>query len=394
VLAIEVGPDRVGRAASDAVGSMHVDDLVVPPSLTGWMMQGQTPGPIVLAGPCVRALRLAWLGTVVLGGLVVCVGLGKVASTHLRSRLWTWFFTRLRKALRVKRVSIAWDQSFLTDQRNVKDKGLADPWVEGLDLEKSKSSCGGSSAKEQCPESTTRAGHTISIAKTLGQELEQTGTSKELTEKIGGAEGEGRGLATGRRHQAQGAHSALVKAVSSGRVVMANHCSYVDIPVFASLFACHFVSKEEVAKWPIVGAVARCLGCVFVSRRPSQVLRDLREISKSLRPWRSLVMFPEGTTSDGCRILPLKSSYFQLPSGTLVQPAIVEYACAGGLPLRHSVRKLYSWRGQVPLFPHLWWLVGLPAVHARIRFSAPLAAGSDRKALALACQQAMEKSPN
>jgi len=92
-------------------------------------------------------------------------------------------------------------------------------------------------------------------------------------------------------------------------LLVANHLGWLDIVVLVARADCAFVAKREVSQWPVIGAVGRRLGVVFVERRPSRDLRRaVSELEARLREGAKVVLFPEGTTTDGRTVLPFKSS--------------------------------------------------------------------------------------
>src|SRR5688572_24588781 len=92
-------------------------------------------------------------------------------------------------------------------------------------------------------------------------------------------------------------------------LVLANHVSWLDIPVLGSLRPMSFVAKSEVATWPVVGLFARLQRCVFIERaRKSHTTHVNAEVARRLAGGDVIVLFPEGTTSDGNRMLPFRTS--------------------------------------------------------------------------------------
>jgi 1-acyl-sn-glycerol-3-phosphate acyltransferase len=180
-------------------------------------------------------------------------------------------------------------------------------------------------------------------------------------------------------------------AASGPTLFVANHVSYLDIVVLASLVDAGFVAKAEVAGWPLIGLLARIGRTVFVQRRATHCAAQRNALAERLRAGDSLILFAEGTSSAGARVLPFKSSLFAavecLPGGPSiqVQPVTIAYArLRGGLPIDHALRSLYAWYGDMELAPHLWAVLGLPGALIEVRFHAPLIAAEfgSRKALA------------
>lgn len=142
-------------------------------------------------------------------------------------------------------------------------------------------------------------------------------------------------------------------------VFVANHSSWLDVPLLGSaLFAC-FVSKDEIADWPLISTVARLGRTVFVSRSRARTGRE-REIMKArLGAGENLILFPEGTTSDGARVLPFRSAFLSIaegPDAPLVQPVCVVYDRLAGLPANRASRPMFAYYGDTAIGAHFWRL--------------------------------------
>lgn len=102
-------------------------------------------------------------------------------------------------------------------------------------------------------------------------------------------------------------------------LIVSNHVSYLDILVFSAAVPCAFVSKKEVRSWPGVGWAATMAGCVYIDRTRRSATRSIQpQIHAALTGGSRLVLFPEGTSSDGKQLLPFRSS--------LLQPAVADRA--------------------------------------------------------------------
>lgn len=171
--------------------------------------------------------------------------------------------------------------------------------------------------------------------------------------------------------------------VRNGPVLLvANHCSWLDIPVLSALAPLSFIAKSEIAGWPIFGTLARLQRSLFIerSRRGSaSVQRDSAQIR--LRRGERLVLFPEGTSGDGNRVLPFKSALFGIaeqPAGTpprlAVQPLSIAYVGLHGLPMPRALRPFFAWYGDMELAPHLWQALRLGPVDVVVECHPPLPA--------------------
>ena len=178
---------------------------------------------------------------------------------------------------------------------------------------------------------------------------------------------------------------------------VANHASYLDIVVLGALLPCSFVSKSEVRDWPIFGWLAVQQRTVFIERDPRKADRHLSEMKQRIEDGGCLVLFPEGTSSDGSRVLPFKSALFQSASiefpktGQIeVQTVSIAYNRLDGMPMGRALRPLYTWFGDMELVPHLMGWLGLGTVGVDVVFHEPLrmADVGGRKELAQATQRA------
>jgi 1-acyl-sn-glycerol-3-phosphate acyltransferase len=174
----------------------------------------------------------------------------------------------------------------------------------------------------------------------------------------------------------------------------ANHVSYLDITVFGSLIAGSFVAKTEVARWPLFGWLARLQRSVFIDRQVRSTARQRDSIAGRLAAGDALILFPEGTSGDGNRVLPFKSALFSVADHAAVgpvavQPVSIAYTRLDGMPIGRDLRPLIAWYGTMTMAPHLWTVVGLGTIEIVVEFhpSTTLADCGSRKALARYCQE-------
>ena len=166
-------------------------------------------------------------------------------------------------------------------------------------------------------------------------------------------------------------------ATGQGRRVIyaANHCSWLDIPVLGGRLEACFISKDEIARWPGVSLVARLGRTVFVTRKRRATGRERDDMRARLEGGDDLLLFPEGTSSDGSRVLPFRSAFFSLAEGDivpLIQPISVVYDRLGGLPTRRSTRSVFAWYGDMDLASHFWRLAQWRGMRATILMHPPL----------------------
>lgn len=172
-------------------------------------------------------------------------------------------------------------------------------------------------------------------------------------------------------------------------VFVSNHSSWLDIPVLGGQLEACFVSKGEVSTWPLVGAIARLGRTVFISRQRGAIGRERDEMRARLAAGDQLILFPEGTTSDGSRVMPFLSSFFAVaegPNPPLLQPVSVVYDRLAGLPTGRATRPLFAWYGDMDIATHYWRLARHRGLRVTVLLHAPLdaAAYADRKEIAQA----------
>ena len=185
--------------------------------------------------------------------------------------------------------------------------------------------------------------------------------------------------------------------VSSARptLFVSNHISYIDIIVFGSVLDTSFVAKAEVERWPLFGQLARLQRTVFVDRRGPKVVKQRDEIARRLDDGDNLVLFAEGTSYDGQRVLPFKSALFSVAEGDrqgkalTIQPVSVAYTQLDGIPMCRAFRPQFAWYGDMTLMSHLFEMLGIGIVTIELTFHDPIASDRfpTRKALADYCCQ-------
>lgn len=173
-----------------------------------------------------------------------------------------------------------------------------------------------------------------------------------------------------------------------------NHASYLDIIILGSVIKANFVAKAEVAGWPGFGFLARLARTVFVARKRGGTAAERDALANRLKAGDSLILFPEGTSNDGNRVLPFKSSLFAVaeltgPDGLPlpVQPFSIAYTRLDGMPVSRALRPFYAWYGDMTLGGHLLDALGLGEAQVEVVFHPPvtLADYADRKGLSNHC---------
>jgi len=175
---------------------------------------------------------------------------------------------------------------------------------------------------------------------------------------------------------------------------LANHSSYLDITILQALLPVSFISKVEVAKWPLFGQLAHLEGCIFIDRTDRADTKNQMEvISKRLKSGGNLVLFPEGTTGDGARILPIKSSLLGVaPMAKAVQPITIAFTALDGIPPGRTFRYYYAWIGDESLPPHMWRILTAGDMTVTVTYHDPIYDGLDnRKALGKRVEDVMRR---
>jgi 1-acyl-sn-glycerol-3-phosphate acyltransferase len=157
-------------------------------------------------------------------------------------------------------------------------------------------------------------------------------------------------------------------------VYISNHLSHLDIPVIGSVLRASFVAKDDIRGWPVFGALARLQQTVFISRNPRRAGEIASMLGAALDAGRSLVSFPEGTTSDGSAVLPFKSSIFAMlvdPSlpDMVMQPMTIELLEVDGRAIVDGGdRDLYAYHRDMQMGPHLFAFMRLSGARVRLTF--------------------------
>lgn len=179
--------------------------------------------------------------------------------------------------------------------------------------------------------------------------------------------------------------------------VIANHVSWLDIVILSAVAPVSFVAKQEIARWPFFGSLARLQRTVFVDReRRHSTGKERDAISDRLKEGGMIALFPEGTSGDGRSVLPFRSSYFGAvhDPNIPVIPVTLAYTKSWGLPLTPRDLPRYAWYGDMDLPPHLWNAVAHGPLTVEVIFHAPetLAHAKARKALSAATEQTIRES--
>jgi 1-acyl-sn-glycerol-3-phosphate acyltransferase len=176
-------------------------------------------------------------------------------------------------------------------------------------------------------------------------------------------------------------------------LLVANHVSWKDILALGAVADVVFIAKAEVKAWPVFGLLARLQATIFVEREQKRTTgNQVNEIGSRLADGEIVVLFPEGTTSDGNRLLGIKTSLFGAaaaavplsPAGVVhVQPVAIAYTRVHGMPMGRYHRPIAAWPGDIVLLPHLLGVLREGAVDVELVFGEAIdyRADSNRKAV-------------
>ncbi len=171
-------------------------------------------------------------------------------------------------------------------------------------------------------------------------------------------------------------------------LLVCNHISWLDIYVINALAPTAFVSKDEVRHWPLIGWLCARTETIFLERTSRAAAQRTRErMAEKLAAGAHVGIFPEGTTTDGSKVLPFHAALFQsaIDAGACVVPLALSYVDAAGRPSRAP-----AYDGDVTLWQTLWAMARAEGLSAQLRVLSPIpAAGLDRRHLAHRCRRAI-----
>lgn len=193
----------------------------------------------------------------------------------------------------------------------------------------------------------------------------------------------------GIRHEVRG------KPDRRAGAVVANHVSWLDIFTLNAADRIVFVAKAEVARWPFIGLMARSTGVVFIERRRSQAHRHRNLLAERIARGDRILFFPEGTSSDGLRVLPFRSTLFSaffdqgFSRPPAIQPVTAIYHAPPG-----SDPRFYGWWGDMGFGPHLLQVLAARRqgrVEVIFHPAVEVADFADRKALAAHLERVVQR---
>jgi lyso-ornithine lipid O-acyltransferase len=187
-------------------------------------------------------------------------------------------------------------------------------------------------------------------------------------------------------------------------LIVSNHVSWLDISVISSVTPVVFIAKQEVAGWPLFGLLAKLQRSVFVDRNQRHKTRDVNaEIGQRLAEGDPVLLFGEGTSSDGNRVLPFRTALIGAARDALaaagqgrrvwLQPLSIAYTSLHGFPLGRQHRPIVAWYGDFALGPHLIGVLRRGAIDVVLTWGEPITfdESSDRKVVARALEASVRR---
>lgn len=183
-------------------------------------------------------------------------------------------------------------------------------------------------------------------------------------------------------------------------MILANHMSYIDAMVMAAIRPMAFVTSVEVRNTPVLGQICEFGGCLFVERRSKEnILNEIGEIGVALQQSHSVVIFPEGTSTDGSKVLPFKRSLLvaAVQTRTPILPVVLQYEEIGDLdpqPVTVKNRDKLCWYGTMSFAPHFYAMMALRRIRIRVKFlpEIPVTKDSTRDTLVDAAYAAISEN--
>ena len=178
-------------------------------------------------------------------------------------------------------------------------------------------------------------------------------------------------------------------------LIVCNHIGTLDPWILACNFDVAFVAKAEMASWPVISFVTKAVGIIFAHRQNvMKTTGTVNEIQERMRAGVSVLIFPEGTTSDGRQLLRFKTGGFQAVAGMedgYVIPMYFHVRRINGETVDPESRVTVTWSSPQGMWANLWHMLGFKTLHYVIRVGSPIpASGKDRKELARTSQAAMQ----
>jgi len=193
----------------------------------------------------------------------------------------------------------------------------------------------------------------------------------------------------------------VVKGVVSDRkptLFLSNHVSYLDVFLLGRCIPAYFIAKSEVASWPVLGWLAKAQNTLFFERNSKKVRHQLDVMSQHFDRSGNLILFPEGTSTNGEYVKPFKSSLLQSAESSqrdvMIQPVTLAYTRYKGQMMDRYWRDQYAWYDTMPFASHFFHALGMLSAEVEVIFHPPVSLSqfNSRKECAEFCQQQVASS--
>lgn len=181
---------------------------------------------------------------------------------------------------------------------------------------------------------------------------------------------------------------------------LSNHISYLDIFALGSTLPGYFIAKSEVAGWPLLGPLAKMQNTLFFERKGNKIRAQLSIMTHHFDKKKNLILFPEGTSTEGEHVEPFKSgllqSVEQADHTVVIQPVTIAYTHYNNKPMNRQVRDQYAWYATMPFGSHFFNALGLKKSSVKIIFHPTIALTdfATRKECASYCWQQVANGLN
>ncbi len=179
---------------------------------------------------------------------------------------------------------------------------------------------------------------------------------------------------------------------------LSNHVSYLDVFILGKFTPAFFIAKSEVASWPILGWLAKAQNTLFFERNSKKVRHQLTIMTDHFDQQGNLILFPEGTSTEGEHVEPFKSSLLQSVESSQkdvwIQPVTLAYTHHNGQAMNRSIRDQYAWYAKMPFASHFFNALGMKPADVDIIYHEPvrLSDFASRKECAQYCHQVVAQS--
>ncbi|MBT5185617.1 MAG: 1-acyl-sn-glycerol-3-phosphate acyltransferase [Kordiimonadaceae bacterium] len=194
----------------------------------------------------------------------------------------------------------------------------------------------------------------------------------------------------------------------SPTLFVSNHVSYFDIMILGHVIKGCFIAKRDMKEWPVLGYLSTLQRTIFIDRdKRSETHAQKKELQDRIKGGDSLILFPEGTTSNGGIVLPFKSSLFGVtenyihpksddegrPVELMVQPVTIVYKRINCMPTNRANRPYVAWYGDMEIGPHFKEFLNLQNIEVEVHFHEPVSRNlfKTRKELSAYCHRTIEK---